>query len=129
MVVASEAAHVLVVDDEPAIRALIGHILANAGYCCCEAHNGETMQSKIRSEQFDLVILDLDLGLEDGLILLRQMRSWCQVPVLVVSGRSAESDRLASLQFGANSYLEKPFQISDMLRTVAHLTDRSGNQD
>jgi DNA-binding response OmpR family regulator len=122
--------NVLVVDDDPALRDVISEYLRQNDFRLSEAGGGREMFAALRSQVVDLVILDLRLRGEDGMHLLQQLRSESQLPVIVVTGRTDEADRVMALELGADDYLTKPFSPRELLarvRTVLRRT-RSGQE-
>src|SRR5262249_12458036 len=106
---------VLVIDDEAQIRRLLRLCLERNGYAVVEAATGdEGMNEAIRCRP-DAVLLDLGLPDLDGLTLLKRLREWTQVPVLVVTVRGQEEDKITALDSGANDYLTKPFGTGELL--------------
>ena len=100
---------ILVIEDEKSIAHFISTILTANGYEAMRAATGAEAMSMISSHCPDLVILDLGLPDMDGLDILRQIRSWSTMPVVVVSARSHEQDKVSALDLGADDYLTKPF--------------------
>ena len=100
---------ILVIEDEKSIARFISTILTANGYEAMRAASGAEAMSMISSHCPDLVILDLGLPDMDGLDILRQLRSWSTLPVVVVSARSHEQDKVSALDLGADDYLTKPF--------------------
>jgi two-component system KDP operon response regulator KdpE len=116
---------ILVVDDEPEIRRAVGRALAARGYEVGEAEDGKDALAAIESAVPDLVVLDLNLPRVDGLTVTRQVRAWSQVPILVLSVREEEADKVAALELGADDYLTKPFGIDELLARVRALLRRT----
>ena len=109
---------ILVIEDEKSISHFISTVLNNNGYEAMQAQTGEEALSMISSHCPDLVILDLGLPDMDGLDILRSLRSWSSLPVVVVSARSHERDKVAALDLGADDYLTKPFGTDELLARV-----------
>ena len=109
---------ILVIDDEVQIRRLLELTLEPNGYSLRSAGKGNEGLAKAASERPELVILDLGLPDMDGLELLKKIREWSSVPVLILSVRSAESDIVACLDAGADDYLAKPFRTGELLARV-----------
>jgi len=109
---------ILVIEDEKSISHFISTVLNNNGYEAMQAQTGEEALSMISSHCPDLVILDLGLPDMDGLDILRSLRSWSSLPVVVVSARSHERDKVAALDLGADDYLTKPFGTGELLARV-----------
>ena len=124
---------ILVIVDEKSISHFISTVLNNNGYEAMQAQTGEEALSMISSHCPDLVILDLGLPDMDGLDILRSLRSWSSLPVVVVSARSHERDKVAALDLGADDYLTKPFGTDELLARVRtairHTRTISGNDE
>jgi len=116
---------VLVVDDEAQIRHALQRALRARGYEVALAPDGE--QALAQAEDFgpDLVVLDLNLPVMDGLEVCRRLRAWSAVPILVLSVREDESDKVAALDLGADDYLTKPFGVDELLARVRALLRRA----
>ena len=110
--------HVLVVDDEPAIVAIVRDYLADAGYRVTTARSGDEALRQIRSVTPDLVVLDLGLPGIDGLDVAREIRRTSWVPIIMLTARSDEADRVAGLELGADDYVVKPFSPRELLARV-----------
>jgi len=111
----SEGALVLVVDDEPQIRRFLRASLTGHNYQIVEAANGHDALNQIVTRKPDLVILDLGLPDVDGIEIIRQVREWSQAPIVVLSVREREQDKIAALDAGADDYLTKPFGVGELL--------------
>lgn len=109
---------ILVVEDEKSISRFISTILDNNGYEAVQARSGAEALSMISSHCPDLVVLDLGLPDMDGLEILKSLRSWSSLPVVVVSARDHEQDKVAALDLGADDYLTKPFGTGELLARV-----------
>jgi len=112
---------VLVVDDEPTIREIVVSYLERDGYRTLEAADGNRARELIESGSPDLVVLDLMLPGTDGLDLCRWIRSGSQLPVIMLTARGEESDRIVGLELGADDYVTKPFsprELTARVRTV-----------
>jgi len=108
----------LVVDDDPGIRDLLSRYLAQQGYRVEVVGDGREMDQWLQHKRPDLVILDLMLPGEDGLSLARRLRSDSDVPVVMVSARGDEVDRIVGLEVGADDYLAKPFNPRELLARI-----------
>ncbi|MBB4001374.1 response regulator [Aurantimonas endophytica] len=106
---------ILVVDDEPQIRRFLKIALEAHGFEVVEAVRGEDGVAKTATTQPDLVVLDLGLPDFDGKMVVQRIREWSQVPILILSVRQAESEKVAALDAGANDYVVKPFGIAELL--------------
>jgi DNA-binding response OmpR family regulator len=118
---------ILVVDDEPKIVKLVRDYLERAGFGVRIAADGESALSLARTEKPDLVILDLGLPQMDGLDVTRELRKVSNVPVIMLTGRSEESDKLIGLELGADDYLTKPFSPKELVARVRVLFRRMEN--
>lgn len=123
------SAKILVIDDETQIRRMLRIALKSEGYDISEAENGEQGLSSILRLQPDLVVLDLGLPDMDGQTLLRELRSWSTVPVIVLSVRNSDKEKVQLLDAGAQDYVTKPFSIEEFLARVrANLRDHIKQQ-
>jgi len=109
---------ILVVDDELRISNFIGAVLQANGYEVITASRGGEAESMLASHCPDLVILDLGLPDVDGMEIIRNARAWIQMPIIVVSARSNERDKVAALDAGADDYLTKPFGTAELLARI-----------
>lgn len=109
---------ILLIDDEPQIRRVLRISLLAENFTCLEAETAKEGLQKIRSEVPDLVILDLGLPDAEGIDLLKQLRRWSKVPVLILSARDAEDEKVNLLENGANDYLSKPFGIKELIARI-----------
>ncbi len=116
---------ILVVDDEPDICALVINSLKLGGYKGLQATDGRQMKRLLRTEPVDLVILDLTLGDEDGLQLLKQVRETENLPVIILTGRGEPIDRIIGLELGADDYLPKPFEPRELVARVRSVLRRA----
>ena len=109
---------ILVVEDEKSIAAFIRAVLTGGGYDALSAANGREAYSLISSHCPDLVLLDLGLPDIDGMEIITEVRQWTQVPIIVVSARTCEADKIAALDAGADDYITKPFSANELLARV-----------
>ncbi len=116
---------VLIVDDESQIRRLLRVMLEAGGYRVREADSGQIGLNETAYRRPDLVILDLGLPDLAGIVVLKRLREWTTVPVLVLSVRGAESDKIAALDSGADDYLTKPFGSGELLARLRVLLRRA----
>lgn len=117
-------ANILVIDDEAQIRRMLRISLKSAGYGIYEADTAESGLAAIVRLQPDLVILDLGLPDMDGHQLLIELRSWSKIPVIVLSVRAGEGEKVLALDAGAQDYVTKPFSIEELLARIrANLRD------
>jgi two-component system KDP operon response regulator KdpE len=109
---------IMVVDDEPQIRRFLRISLGAYGYRVVEAARGEEAVSKAALEKIDLIILDLGLPGIDGHAVIEQIRGWSQIPIIVLSVRSSDSEKVRALDSGAEDYLTKPFSMVELMARV-----------
>jgi two-component system KDP operon response regulator KdpE len=109
------AATVLLIEDEPQIRRFLRVVLTSHGYRLIESGSGKQGISLVASEKPDVVILDLGLPDMDGLKVTTQLREWTTVPIVVLSAREQERDKVEALDAGADDYLTKPFGVDELL--------------
>ncbi len=106
---------ILVIEDEPQIRRFLRATLAANGYRLVEATTAQEGLTEAATRQPDLVILDLGLPDLDGLEVTRRLREWTSMPIIVLSARGQESDKIAALDAGADDYVTKPFGVGELL--------------
>lgn len=106
---------VLVVDDEPAVRRFLKTSLEPRGYEISQAGSGRQAVAMAIEDRPDVVLLDLGLPDMDGLVVTRRLREWCTIPILILSVRDGEADKVAALDAGADDYLTKPFGLQELL--------------
>lgn len=109
---------ILVIEDEAPIRRFLKMTLTTEGYSFHEALDAKEGLAKAASDRPDIIILDLGLPDMDGLELTRQLREWCAVPIIVLSARGQEKDKVDALDAGADDYLTKPFGVNELLARV-----------
>jgi DNA-binding response OmpR family regulator len=122
--------HILVIDDDPQIRALLAEYLAENGLRVSAASSGEEMSKILAEEAIDLVVLDLRLAGEDGMALVRSLRDQSAIPIVMLTGVRDEADRVMGLELGADDYLTKPFSPRELLariRTVLRRAKSAGS--
>lgn len=124
----SSSARILIVDDENSIRRFLNATLTAHGYLVYEATNGEEALFSARQNRFELVILDLGLPDMDGVEVIRQLRQWSDVPVIILSVRERESDKVSALDAGADDYLTKPFGVNELLARLRVALRRAGQE-
>jgi two-component system KDP operon response regulator KdpE len=105
---------ILVIEDEPQIRRFLRAALTDAGYRVLEAETGKTGLMQATSQPPDAIILDLSLPDMDGLDIARRIREWSAVPIIILSARGQEKDKVAALDLGADDYLTKPFGVGEL---------------
>ena len=116
---------ILVVDDEPKIVELARDYLEHAGFAVVSASDGPEALMRARSDHPDLIVLDLGLPRVDGLDVTRALRRDSNVPIVILSGRSDESDKLVGLELGADDYVTKPFSPKELVARVRAVLRRS----
>lgn len=122
---ADDHGHVLVVDDDPQIRLLVARFLQRHGYKVTGAPDGRVMLDVLRQAEIDLVILDLMLPGRSGFDLCGDVRRTSSVPIVMLTARSEESDRVIGLEAGADDYITKPFSPRELLARVRAVLRRS----
>lgn len=122
---AASQEHLLVVDDDRAIRTLLTEYLAQNEYRVTSVADGKEMRKAMSSHRINLVILDLMLPGEDGLTLCRDLRAHSNIPVLMLTAKNSDIDRIIGLEMGADDYLTKPFNPRELLARVKSILRRS----
>mgnify|MGYP000552816066 CR=1 FL=1 len=117
---------IIIVEDDPGISKYLQAALRGRDYEPMLATDGKTALEMIASHCPDLLLLDLGLPDMDGSEIIRSVRSWSRMPIIVISARSAELDKAAALDMGADDYLTKPFSTGELLARIRALTRRKG---
>ena len=119
--------HVLIVDDDRGIRELVGAYLEKNGMRVSLAANGREMRSVLESGVPDLIVLDLMMPGDDGLVLCRELRAgkFRAVPVVMLTARNEETDRIVGLEMGADDYLPKPFAVRELFARIRSVLRRT----
>jgi len=112
------SARILVVDDEPQIRRVMRATLVAKGYMVSTARNGEEALDKVREERFDLVLLDINMPGIGGMEACRIIRSQSDIPIVILSIRNAEKEKVEALDAGADDYVTKPFSMPGLLARI-----------
>ena len=120
---------ILVVDDEPKIARLARDYLENVGFAVRVAHDGKTALAMAKAEKPDLIVLDLGLPELDGLDVTRALRRDSNVPIIMLTARAEETDKLVGLELGADDYLTKPFSPKELVARVRVVLRRVENAD
>jgi len=115
---------VLVVDDEEGIRESVGYALRREGFDVDEVEDGAQALAAVRDRSYDVVVLDVMLPGASGLDVCRELRSEGSVPILMLSARDTETDRIVGLELGADDYLTKPFSLAELVSRVRALLRR-----
>ena len=119
--ISAPPARVLVIDDEPQIRKFLDISLRAQGYQVALAANGEEGLVSLATQGADLVILDIGLPDKDGHEVLGELRQWSQAPVIMLTVRAGEAEKVAALDAGANDYVTKPFGVQELMARVRAL--------
>lgn len=117
---------ILVVEDDSSVRNLITTTLKSNDYRYISAANGESAITAASSQQPDIILLDLGLPDLDGVEVIRRVRTWSQMPIIVISARSEDTDKIAALDAGADDYLTKPFSVAELLARLRVTQRRLG---
>lgn len=112
---------ITMIDDEPQIRRMLKIALASEGYDVSEAENGNVGLITIARQQPDLIILDLGLPDRDGHDVLRELREWSAIPVIILSVRNQDREKVAALDAGAQDFVTKPFSVEELLARIRAL--------
>lgn len=122
----TEPTHVVVAEDDAEIASLLTRYLTANGFTVTVACDGAQLRGTVAARPVDLVLLDLGLPDEDGLVLLRHLQTAWSGPVIVVSGRGESIDRVVGLELGADDYVTKPFDLRELLARMRSVLRRSG---
>ncbi|HTC44666.1 MAG TPA: response regulator [Steroidobacteraceae bacterium] len=117
--------HILFVEDDPDIRGMVADFLERNGYRLSVAKDGRDMDRVLGVSRIDLLILDIMLPKEDGLSLCRRVRAGSNVPIIMLTARGTEVDRVVGLEIGADDYLTKPFGTHELLARIRALLRRA----
>lgn len=120
---------ILVVDDEPQIQRFLKPSLTAAGYEVVEAGTGAEALKAVATQAPDLVILDLGLPDMDGKDVIANLRAWSDIPIVILSARDRESEKIAALDLGADDYIEKPFGIGELTARIRTALRHRGRRD
>ena len=121
---------ILIVEDDKQIRNFIGYSLDKEGFCFLTSSTGQGALSLLLSEPFDIMLLDLGLPDLDGMEVIKRVREWSEIPIIVVSARDQDKEKVAALDMGADDYLTKPFSATELLARIRvalrHLNRQNG---
>lgn len=120
---------ILVVDDEPQIQRFLKPSLTAAGYDVIEAATGAEALKAVATQAPDLVILDLGLPDMDGKEVIASLRGWSDIPIVILSARDRESEKIAALDLGADDYVEKPFGIGELTARIRSALRHRGRSE
>ena len=115
---------ILVVEDDPSVRNLITTTLKTNDYRYVVAPNGSAAIMEATSHNPEIILLDLGLPDMDGVQVIQTVRSWSNVPIIVISARSEDNDKIKALDAGADDYLTKPFSVEELLGTLLRVRER-----
>jgi two-component system OmpR family response regulator len=119
------ASHIAVVEDDPDISRMMVSCMTEHGFEVTPATSGRDLDRVMSAEKIDLVILDVGLPGEDGLAICRRLRGKSGVPIIMVTGRGSDTDRIVGLELGADDYLPKPFNPRELVARVKAVMRRS----
>jgi len=117
--------HILIVDDDRDIRDLLSEYLQKQGYRASVAADGRAMRTVLARAEPDLIVLDLMLPGDDGLVLCREVRAQSDIPIIILTARGEEVDRIVGLEMGADDYLAKPFSPRELLARIKSILRRT----
>lgn len=123
------AATILVVDDEPQIRRVMLTTLASQGYSVVEVRSGEEALEKVRDMRPDLILLDVNLPGISGLETCREIRTTCDAPIIMLTVRNTERDKVQALDAGADDYVVKPFGVEELMARIRAALRRAAPSD
>jgi two-component system KDP operon response regulator KdpE len=125
--------HILLIEDEPQMRRFLRITLQGHGYRLVEAESGQEGLMQATTRNPDVVLLDLGLPDLDGLEVTRRLREWTQTPIIVISAREQEQDKVKALDAGADDYLTKPFSAGELMARIRvalrHMARQTGKQE
>ena len=121
----SQQDHILIVDDDRDIRNLLADYLEKQGLRCTTAADGREMKAALEQHRIDLIVLDVMMPGEDGLTLCRELRSRSNVPVIMLTARAEEVDRIIGIEMGADDYMGKPFSPRELLARIKGVLRRT----
>jgi two-component system OmpR family response regulator len=121
----TQAPHILIVDDHREIRDLVSRALLKEGFRVSAAGDGKAMRALLQDNRIDLVLLDLMLPGESGLALCRELRSQSDLPIIMLTAKGEEVDRVIGLELGADDYLTKPFGMRELIARIGAVLRRS----
>jgi two-component system OmpR family response regulator len=119
--------HILIVDDDPGLRELLADYLGRNGFRVSGVADGRGLWATLEQNPTDLIILDLMLPGDDGLVLCRNLRARSQIPIIMLTARGDDTDRIVGLEMGADDYLPKPFNPRELLARIKVVLRRTRN--
>jgi DNA-binding response OmpR family regulator len=123
-----QAPHVLVVDDDPLVREMVSDYLQRNDVRVSAVGDGRALQRSLEAEIVDLIVLDLKLKSEDGMLIARRLREDSSIPIIMLTGRSDEADRVMGLELGADDYITKPFSPRELLARIRTVLRRRATE-
>ena len=117
--------HILVVDDDREIRTLLAKFLGEHGFRTSDAHDARRAQQVLKTNKIDLIVLDLMMPGEDGLSLCRRLRGESAIPIVMLTARTADTDRIVGLELGADDYVTKPFNPRELVARIKAVLRRA----
>ena len=117
--------HILIVDDDAEIRGLLGEYLQKQGYRATAVADGKGLRAAMEKSRPDVIVLDLMLPGEDGLALCRDLRARSEIPIIMLTARGDETDRIVGLELGADDYVAKPFNPRELLARIKSVLRRT----
>ncbi len=121
-------ATIICVDDDEGLQTVVGHYLEEQGYKVLSAYSGKELQSKLETDSADAILLDLVLPDSEGLDLIKMIRDKSNVPIIIVSGRSDTTEKIVSLEMGADDYMTKPFAMRELSARLKAVMRRTANE-
>ena len=122
----SQSQHIIVVDDEAPAREMVGDYLKMHGFAVTLCDGGKSLRKEIESGMPDLIVLDLNMPEEDGLSIVRDLKSRSNVPVIMLTATASPIDRVVGLELGADDYLAKPCELRELMARVRSVLRRAG---
>ncbi|HET7720311.1 MAG TPA: response regulator, partial [Acidimicrobiales bacterium] len=122
----ADSPRILVVDDDATVRTLLRRMLTIEGYAVDEAADGPSAMKKVEAWAPDLLLLDIMMPGQDGLDVLSVLRRTSAVPVILLTAKSEEADRVLGFRFGADDYVVKPFSTAELIARIAAVLRRTG---
>lgn len=124
----STTPHILIVDDHREIRDLVSRALTKEGFRVTAVADGKAMRKSLADGRFDLILLDLMLPGDSGLVLCREVRASSNIPIIMVTAKGEEVDRIVGLELGADDYLPKPFGIRELIARINAVLRRTRSE-
>ncbi len=123
----TQSQHIIIVDDEPPAREMVGDYLKMHGFAVTLCDGGKSLRAAIESSTPDLVVLDLNMPEEDGLSIIRDLKSRINVPVIMLTATASPIDRVVGLELGADDYVAKPCELRELMARIRSVLRRSGS--